>query len=320
MSRTKNIFFLFTVSILLTAIHGCAFISIPLTPPIQPLQEEFISGTGDNKILIIDISGIISEKERSGKFGLSSEPNLVSRIKEELEKASHDPQIKAVILKINSPGGTVTASDIIHNEMIKFREMTGVKIIAAMMDIAASGGYYVASAADKIIAHPTTITGSIGVIVINLKIFELMNKIGIKNETIKSGSKKDLLSPFRPLTEEERKIMQGVIDTLYDQFVMVVAKGRDGLNTEQVKKIADGRIYTAIEALKLNLIDRIGYIDDAIEMAKKEANLTDAKVVRYNRPFTYKTNIYSTSPNIPIFNIGDILNQLTPKFMYIWIQ
>src|SRR3972149_5072856 len=174
---------------------GCSFISVSLVPPVQPLRETTVMGKGKEKVLIVDISGIISEEEKRGSAGLSGEPDMVARIKEELKTAAKDKHIKAVILRINSPGGTVTASDIIYHEIEQFKKKTNNKVIACIMDLGASGGYYVAVSADRIVAHPTTVTGSIGVIMLNLSVEGLLQKIGVKDTSIKTGEHKDMGSP-----------------------------------------------------------------------------------------------------------------------------
>ncbi len=304
---------------------GCSFISVSLVPPVAPLKETAIMGKGKDKILVVDISGIISEEEKRGIAGLSGEPDMVARIKEELKKAAKDKRIKAVILRINSPGGTVTASDMIYHEIEQFKKNTGTKVVACIMDLGASGGYYIAVSADKIIAHPTTVTGSIGVIMLNLNLEGLLQKVGIKDTTIKSGEHKDMGSPLRTMTDEERKIFQGVMDNMYERFLSVIAENRKELTPEKLKSLADGRIYTARQALEYGLIDQIGYLDEAIELAKKESGLTKARVVIYHRPGTYKNNIYSqlSSPGFGTINLLNIdlktfVRSGTPSFMYLW--
>ena len=305
-----------------TFLTGCVF-NVNLIPSVEPLEEKLLSGSGDAKILLMDLSGFISTQSESGT--LLTHPSPVSRIKEELTKASKDPDIKTVILRINSPGGTVTASDIIYHELINFKKRTGKKIIANIMDVGASGGYYVAVSADKIIAHPTTITGSIGVIMINLNMEGLLEKIGVSGTAIKSGKNKDMGSPFRSMTDEERSVFQEVIDDLFNRFVTVVAAGRPELNEETVRKIADGRIYTAHQAVDLKLIDEIGYLDEAIEAARKEAGVREARVVTYSRPGSYKSNIYSLGSetggmtlNIVNLDLRTLLPVGMPQFMYLW--
>jgi len=272
-------------------LEGCSFV-LPLGKATS-LVETSVGGTGRDKVLLVDVSGMISGKKRSRALGLMERPSLVERVKEELEKAEEDNAVKAVVLRINSHGGTVTASDIIHHEVEQFKERTGKVIIAEMLDVAASGGYYIAAAADTIIAHPTTVTGSIGVAAFKFNARGLMEKVGVEDETILSGDKKDIGSPMRALTPEEREILQSIIDDLYERFLDVVAEGRKEIGREKLREIADGRVYSARQALDLKLIDEIGYLDDAIEAAKSEAGLEKARVVTYGRPSDYKGSIYS---------------------------
>jgi len=293
---------------------------------MQPLQEQVLEGEGQAKILLLDISGVISEKKESEGLGFSKRDSLVAQIKEELQKAEGDSSIVGVIVKINSPGGTVTASDIIYHELMQFKKRAGVRIIACMTGLATSGGYYVASAADEIIAHPTSITGGIGVIAVKLNVDKLLSKIGIEEETIKSGDKKDMWSPLRPSTLEEKEIMQTIINTLHERFVDVVLAGRGSLlSKEEVERLADGRIFTADQALEAKIIDRVGYLDDAVAEMKESLKIEQAKVITFYRPGSYKATIYSGSPftshkEILSFSIsGDSLAPLSGvRFMYLW--
>ncbi len=298
---------------------GCAFINVPLMQVTQPLEETVLEGQGKNKILLIDLSGVITSERRQSLTAFESGPDPVARVKEELDRAAEDARIKAVVLKINSPGGTVTASDIIYKEVLNYKEKTGVPVIACLMDTAASGGYYVANAADTIIAHPTTVTGSIGVIAMKFNVKGLMNKLGVTEEAIKSGDKKDILSPFRGITDEEKKLMQDIIDALYRQFIAVVDAGRKDLSADQLKPLADGRIFTAQQALDAKLIDAIGYLDDAINAAKARTGIEDARVIVYHRPAAYKNNIYSQA-TINILGLGEhSFGEYQPvRFMYLW--
>ncbi|HET6465149.1 MAG TPA: signal peptide peptidase SppA [Nitrospiria bacterium] len=307
---------------LVILLSGCIF-NIQLLPKVEPLEEKDVSGAGADKIVLMDLSGMISEEEKGSS--LVPEPNLVAQFKEELKKAAHDPAVKAVVLRINSPGGTVTASDILHHELEVFKKQTGKKVIVSIMDLGASGGYYVAVAADKIVAHPTTVTGSIGVIMLSVNVQGLLEKIGVTGTAIKSGDKKDMGSPLRPMTEEERQLFQGIINQMYDRFVSVVAAGRKNMTVDQVRKAADGRVYTAQQALDLGLVDGIGYLDDAIQSAKTEAGLSKARVVIYLRPGSYKDNIYSQMPsgaaqtvNLVNLDLRSFVQSGTPRFMYLW--
>lgn len=308
--------------LLIFLLNGCLF-NIQLWPKMGPLEEKTVSGSGKDKVVLLDLSGVISEEEKGS--ALVPEPNMVAQMKEALIKAADDSEVKAVVLRINSPGGTVTASDILHHELEAFRQKTGKKVIVSIMDLGASGGYYVAVGADKIVAHPTTVTGSIGVIMLTVNVQGLLEKIGVTGTAIKSGPKKDMGSPLRPMTDEERQLFQGIINQMYDQFVSVVAAGRKNLTIDQVRKAADGRVYTAQQALDLGLVDQIGYLDDAIELAKKETGLKEARVVTYFRPDTYKNNIYSKMPNggaqtVNLVNLDlrSFVQDGTPRFMYLW--
>ena len=329
MKNTKSKYFynssicIFSLCLLFSS--GCSLISVSLVPPVAPLKETTIMGKGKDKILIVDISGIISEEEKRGIAGISGEPDMVARISEELKMAAKDKRIKAVILRINSPGGTVTASDMIYHEIEQFKGKTGIRVIACIMDLGASGGYYIAVSADKIVAHPTTVTGSIGVIMLNISIEGLLQKVGIKDTSIKSGELKDMGSPLKTMSEEERKIFQGVLDNMYERFLGVIAENRKELTPEKLKSLADGRIYTAQQALENKLIDQIGYLDEAVDLARKESGLTKARVIIYHRPGTYKNNIYSqlTSSSFGAINLLNIdlktfVRSGTPSFMYLW--
>ncbi len=301
---------------------GCVFISLP---GVQPLTEKVVDGKGADKVLLVDLSGIITDDDASNLLGIETGPNLTARIKEELTLASSDDHVKAMVLRINTPGGSVTTCDIIAHEIKEFKKKRKVPVVAELMDVAASGGYYIAASSDKIIAHPTTVTGSIGVIAYNINAGGLMQKIGISDQTVKSGDKKDIGSPLRPMTEEERKIILTVLNGMHDRFLEVILDGRKGLSRAELVRIADGRIYSAPQALDLKLIDSIGYLDDAIEAAKREAGIKEARVITYSAPRAYKNNIYS-GPSLPAPKGLNIIN-LDPgfskrfglSFMYLWM-
>lgn len=288
---------------------GCITVKVDLFEEPKPLKEQVVSGTGGDKILLVDISGFIVETKQHGLLGLLSHAATPGRVKEELDKAAKDKRIKALVLRINSPGGTVSASDTIHHEIMAFKKETGIPVVACLMGLACSGGYYLAQAGDTIVAHPSGITGSIGVLAMKLNLKGLMDKVGVEGELVKSGKWKDFWSPFRPATPEEKKMMQEVIDSYYRGFVEVVVKGRK-MSPEQVRKVADGRIYTADQAKALGLVDTLGYLDDAVKIAEKMAGVDRARVVRYHRPGSYRPNIYSQIP--------DLTMAATPQFLYIW--
>jgi len=284
-----------------------------------------VEGQGDAKILLMDVSGFLSDEVSSGALTIGTPPPrvpLLVRVREELTRARRDPKIRAVVLRINSPGGTVTASDIIFRELQEFKRATGLPVIASMLDVAASGGYYIALAADTIVAHPTTVTGSIGVIMISLNAEGLMQKVGLATATIKSGERKDMESPFRQLTPDEQAIFQSVIDDLYRQFVAKVVERRN-IPAATAATLADGRIYTAEQALGHKLVDRIGYMPDALAAARQAARVDTARVIVYKRPREYRATYYARAET----EAGTFaaLSQLAglagagPKFLYLWL-
>jgi protease-4 len=307
-------------------VSGCAFVNVSLYTPAQPLREKVIEGEGRTKILLVDISGFISEADKSRGSMLAEEVPLLARVKEELLKAEQDKAVAGLILRINSPGGTVAASDILYHEILAFKKRSGARVTACIMGLGTSGAYYIAAAADEIIAVPTAVTGSIGVIAMWFDVRDLMAKIGVGTETVKSGDKKDLWSPFRPSTPEETKIMQHIIDRFYHRFIDAVAAGRKHvLNRAEILKLADGRVYTADQALDGKLVDRIGYLDDAIAATKSVLKVSEASVIVYHRPGAYRSTVYGGTPSpgpqtINLINIsGDSLSLLPEvKFLYLW--
>jgi protease-4 len=304
---------------------GCSVISVDLSPRIRPLEEEVVEGRGASKILLMDVSGFLSDEAPSGLINIGTPPPTVPplvRLREELKKAADDRDVKALVVKINTPGGTVTASDIMYREVESFRQTTKKPVVAIMMDVAASGGYYLALAADSILAHPTTITGSIGVIMLTLNAEGLLQKIGVGATAIKSAERKDMGSPFRSLLPEERAIFQSVIDDFQRQFLAKVSDRRR-LPADVARTLADGRVYTAQQALGHKLIDRIGYVPDALEAARKAAGLEDASVIVYKRPRQYRATYYATSQTqaagieASLGHVGALMGA-GPRFLYLW--
>ena len=311
----------------LATMTGCMTSS--LFPKTSPLQEVVLSGEGRDKVLLIEISGILTSAKPSGVLDrFFDRLSLPARFKEELTKAADDEDVKAIVLRIKSPGGTVTASDILYHEIQELKKTRKVPIIASIMDLGTSGGYYVAMAADWVVAHPSSVTGSLGVIMLTLNASGLMEKIGVRADAVTSGPHKDMGSPFRTMTEQDRAIFQGVIDSFYSRFLRVIEQGRPNLKPETVRQLADGRIYSATQAKDHGLVDTIGYLDDALELAKKDAGIEEARVVIYQRAGGYHPNIYAQGPGGMgradwIFPKLDPVSLLlaggTPAFMYLWL-
>jgi protease-4 len=287
-----------------------------------PYKEKIYSGEGDDKIALIEAKGILVDQSDAGFFGMKE--SMVQRVKRQIRQAAEDEDVKAILLRVESPGGGITESNEIHKELLKFKE-TKKKVVVSMGNIAASGGYYIAAPADLIVVQETTITGSIGVIAQMFNISKLLKRWDIEMITIKSGANKDLMNPFAPTKEEHKKIIQDLISGMYEKFLAVVSEGRKhvGLKPEDVRKLADGRIYAAKEALDLKLVDKVGFLDDAIEETKKLCGLEEATVIKYHKEKTFADLFQMLAPSagvrIQLDLSPDSLPQLqTPKFMYLW--
>ncbi len=238
-----------------------------------------------NKIAVVYVDGTITGSH--GASGLLSESGGTDSLIKQLHEASDDASIKGIVLRINSPGGSSTATQEVGEEIKKIRAK-GKPVVTSMGDMAASGGYWLAACTDKIYANPTTLTGSIGVYMPYSNWEELYKKIGVRQEKIKSGAHKDILSNDRPMTEEERVILQTMVDEIYQGFVEVVAEGRH-LDIETVKKIADGRVYTGKQAKELGLVDEMGNLYDAIDGTAQMVGIHGKpKIKEYgkNNPFS----------------------------------
>jgi protease-4 len=298
---------------------GCISIDLPGGVP-KPLVEETVYGESGPKILMVQIEGIIKEEaDTTSVFGFAQE-SMVARLREELDRARDDDKIRALLLRIDSPGGTVTASDIIYEEILRFKKERGIPVVAQLMGLAASGGYYVAMAADEIVAHPTTVTGSIGVIWMNVNFAGLMEKIGIEDQTLKTGSFKDAGSMLRRMTPAEREQLQSVLEDMFARFKAVVDRGRAELEPETIDALADGRIYSASQALDHGLVDRLGNIQEAVRRAEARAGITTSRVVSYHRPSEYRNNLYTRTPpgTIELRLPAPWPGLRGPAFMYLW--
>jgi len=275
-----------------------------------------------DKIAVIDVEGTLLNAAAPGLF--SQGENAVSAFVEKLTMARKDANVKAVLLRINSPGGTVVASELMHDEINHFKE-TGKPIVAVIMDVGASGAYYIACACDEIIAQPSSVTGSIGVIMQMFDIAGTLHKLGASADAITSGAYKDAGSPFRKMRPEERAVFQSIVDDMFERFVQVVNAGRADLDEQAVRKLADGRVYSAQQALEAGLIDRIATLRKSIDIVKERAGLHNVRLVTYHRPQGYRPNYYAMPPrttggdvNLLRLDLGTLFENTTPRFMYLW--
>ena len=282
----------------LPLLGGCGVPSFLITPVANTNKLEEVtvkegSGWSRPKVALIEVEGMLMNA-RQGGF-LQPTENKLSLFTQQMEQAARDEDVKAVVLRINSPGGTVTCSDTMYEMVKEFREKTKKPVIASTQEVAASGAYYVACGADEIVAHPTSVIGSIGVIFETFDVSRGLDKLGIKSEAIKSGDLKDMGSPFKPLAPEARAVMQGMIDEYYVRFVSVVTTNRMIADETKLRTATDGRVFSGQQALELGLVDRLGSLEDAIKLAKEKSNSPRAGVVMYKRPYGYRGSIYADS-------------------------
>jgi protease-4 len=312
---------------LLASAASCGTPSLLITPVSNSNRLEEVTLQGGRgwsapKIAIVEVEGMLLNA-RSGGF-LQPQENKVSLFVQQLNVAARDPRVKAVVLRINSPGGTVTASDIMYQTVLRFRASTKKPVVASLQDVSASGAYYVACAADRIVAHPTSVVGSIGVLFETFDISAGMAKLGIRNEPIKSAPLKDLASPFHPLSSEERAVMQGMVDEYFARFVEIVRANRPIRDEASLKLVTDGRVFTGQQAAALGLADSTGMLSDAIALAKQLGDASGAAVVMYRRPYGYGGSIYASSPtpqpaaNVLALDLPGADQVVAPGFYYLW--
>lgn len=236
-----------------------------------------------------------------------------------LRKYSGNSTVRAIVMRINSPGGAVAPAQEIYSEIRKVRQKSGKPIVASLDSVAASGGYYIASACDEIVANPGSITGSIGVILDYMEVADLVHWAKMKRETITSGAMKDAGSPFRELTPPERQYLQRIVLQLHQQFIKAVAQGRSGKITEQqVAQLADGRVFTGEEALSLHLVDKLGNLGDAVSLAAKKAGIRGepSTIYPHRRQHTLLDLITDREDSESL--IERIAARRMPRFLYRW--
>jgi protease-4 len=288
--------------------------------------EEVIieDGNLDDKIAVFELNGVIQDVDDTGS--MFSDVGYNHKVfLDMLDYAKNDASVKGIILKVNSPGGGVYESAQIHKKLLEIKNEAKIPVYVSMGSMAASGGYYISAPADKIFASPETITGSLGVIMQSLNVTGLAKKYGVTYDTIKSGQYKDIMNPVREMTKEERDILQSMVQNSYNNFVDVIAEGR-GLDKTEVRKIADGRIYDGIQAEKLNLVDKLGYEEDAIKDMRKKYKLSDAQVIKYETPFSF-SSFFQTKLKTMFTNDDELtlLNSLlkksnSPTMMYLYTK
>lgn len=322
---------MFVISV--TMLTGCINISLPNMGDRSQLERHVLKQAKSifttDEILMITLDGFVGMGPSQGAF---SRPSMLVSLKDQLLAAEQDDFIKAVLIRINTPGGGVTASDLIYNEIMSFKKRTGLPVVIMMTELATSGGVYIAMAGDEIYAMPTTLTGSIGVITIFPNFEGLGDKIGFKMNVIKSGELKDAGSPWRKFKKQDRQVFEEMIAQYYERFFGIVLGSRKvaGATEEELRVIADGRVLSSQQAFEAKLIDGVMYPDEIIARTKKLAKVEDATLISFEYGSHYRGHIYAEGQNaepraeasqVNIINLeldGLTAGQHSP-FMYLWI-
>ncbi|KAA9027483.1 signal peptide peptidase SppA [Niallia endozanthoxylica] len=297
-----------------------------MNPTAGLMSEEVIEeGNMMKKIAVLDVNGTIQDTGDTASIFASAGYNHQAFLKN-LDYAKEDDTVKGIIIRVNTPGGGVVESAQIHDKIVQIQKEAKKPVYISMGSMAASGGYYISAPANKIFASPETLTGSLGVIMQGINYAGLAEKYGVKFETIKSGEFKDIMSPSREMTEEERVILQEMINSSYNGFVKVISEGRD-ISEDEVRRIADGRIYDGRQAKELNLIDGFGYFEDVVDVMKKDYKLKDAQVIQYTEDLGF-ASLFSMGArqlmgqeDVELAGVMNLLSQRnSPRLMYLYAE
>lgn len=282
-----------------------------------PSYEEIWSyGDGDVKAVRLELTGVITRDADGGFWDVNLDP--VEEWLRQIRAAKQDDAVRAIILEVDSPGGALTPTDEIYQALQEFRASDeGRRVVVHVRDMAASGGYYIAMASDWIVAEPTAVVGSIGVIMQTLNWKELSDKIGIHDVTITAGDNKDLLNPFRPVQPEHLAVFQDILDEMHNRFVNLV-QDRLQLDPAALKSLADGRVFSANQAISDGMINQIGYFDDTLAKTRELLGVEALRVVRYDQPRGLAQFLARLSYQMPGINLLKVLRQPQMRIMSLW--
>jgi protease-4 len=307
-------------------VRGEVAIKLPTVSDPGPMVASVIQtsrlGDAAPRLALIDVDGLLLNQNSDGILGSGENPMAVFR--EKLTAAAADGRVAALVLRVHSPGGGVTACDIMADELDRFKACTRKPVVACLMDVATSGAYYLAIGADRVVAQPTAITGGIGAIFNHVNLQDAMAQLNVVSDPVKAGSRIDMGSVTGPLEPETRALLQEMAGEFHQRFLERVARRRPGMTQADRRDLRDGRIVAAPRALALHLVDRLGYLHDAIHEAEGLAGVTDSEVVIYHRPGTPTRSLYAISPSpprlseaIPLSYPGLDRTKL-PTFLYLW--
>ncbi|HXG10105.1 MAG TPA: S49 family peptidase [Gemmataceae bacterium] len=298
------------------------------TPPVSeggPVVAMPVGGVcleaGGPRIALVDVDGLLLNADLTGPFSLGENP--VALFREKLDAIAADPDVAAVVVRINTPGGGVTATDIMWHDLQAFRCRTGRPVVACLLDLGTGGGYYLATASDLIIAHPTTITGGIGVVLNLYNLQDTMAYFNVISQIIKAGPLIDMGTVTAALSDETRRLLQEMANEFQARFRRVVEQARPGVDPREGTTF-DGRVFTAGQALERRLIDRIGYLDDALDAARQLAGTPGAPAVLFHRRNDPGRSVYAVTPNVPLqstflpVSVPGLERSRLPTFLYLW--
>lgn len=306
-------------------VAGPVKVDLPLVSDPGPLEARVVrpaKAGGSGRVALIDLDGLILNQNLTGPYSLGQNP--VAAFREKLEAAAADPAVRGVVLRVNSPGGGVTACDILAEELRRFRAEAGKPVVACLMDVATAGAYYVAAGADRVVAHPTTVTGGVGALFNHYNLLDAMAQLNVTYEPVKSGELVDLGSVAEPLSEEARGLIAELVDGYGRRFRDRVAACRPGVTAADLGAIADGRVVAGPTAERLHLVDRLGYLHDAIGEAEGLAGAAGAEVVMYQPAGSPARSLYGVAPNTPLqgeflpLSYPGLDRSKLPTFLYLW--
>jgi protease IV len=301
-------------------------VQMPSAPDPGPMVPVVVRGSQGGqaapRVALVDVDGLLLNQNLTGLYSVGENP--VAAFREKLQAAACDPRVRAVVLRINSPGGGVTASDILAEELRRFRVEAGKPVVGCLMDLATGGAYYLAVGCDRIVAHPTTITAGVGSVANFFNLEDAMGALSIRTEPIKAGEMVDMGNFTTRMPEESRRLLQEMANGFRDRFFARVVQRRPGLTAQDRKTIGDGRVVAAPQALALHLVDRLGYVDDAIAEAEGLAGALGSEVVLFERSGYPARSIYAITPNVPLqgelvpFSYPGLDRSKLPTFLYLW--
>jgi protease-4 len=291
-------------------------------PMVPTVVRAAPAGPAAPRVALLDVDGLILNQNLTGLYSAGENP--VAAFREKLEAAAFDPRVRALVLRINSPGGGVAASDLLAEELRRFRKTMGKPVVACLLDVATGGAYYLAVGCDRVIALPTTITGGVGAIVNHANLQDAMAQFNVRMDTIKAGALVDMGNVTEPLPDDVRALFQQMADGFRDRFAARVAAARPVMTEADRRTIADGRVVAASQALALHMVDGLGYLDDALCDAERLAGIAGSEVVLFQRSGYPTRSIYSIVPNVPLQ--GEVIplsypgldRSKLPTFLYLW--